>query len=261
MEDQLSPEHPSPRPSGNSTGRGLPRGDHVDAFGIDFINPPRLGHSPLPEATEEANAIATAFDGDPILNAEVTRERVWLGRRQARYVHFATHGSLDVEAPSFQSISLNAGRSDSAIRALDILYLDLRGLQLVTLGACETALGRFDSLDNIRGLPANLLLAGVQTIVGTLWSVESTTSRDFFLILSAAEKGPAPVERLPRGTTADAYRSPRIPTDPLLIQCKPDRAVRPAARYQKALGSSRPDARRRAASAIKVSLLLRANAS
>jgi CHAT domain-containing protein len=34
--------------------------------------------------------------------------------------------------------------------------------------------------DNLRGLPAALLLAGVRTIVGTLWPVAPEPSRTFF---------------------------------------------------------------------------------
>jgi CHAT domain-containing protein len=41
-------------------------------------------------------------------------------------------------------------------------------------------LGRFDAADNLRGLPASFLLAGVSTIVGTLWEVSADTSRYFF---------------------------------------------------------------------------------
>ena len=54
------------------------------------------------------------------------------------------------------------------------------GVELVGLGACETALGRFDRSDNLRGIPAALLMAGVKTVVGTLWPVEPTAATCFF---------------------------------------------------------------------------------
>ncbi len=57
---------------------------------------------------------------------------------------------------------------------------DLSRLELVTLSACESALGRFDPSDNLLGLPATLLLGGVKTIVGTLWNVGPEVSRAFF---------------------------------------------------------------------------------
>jgi CHAT domain-containing protein len=61
--------------------------------------------------------------------------------------------------------------------------LDLRGLRLVTLGACETALGRFDRADNVRGIPAALFLAGVRSIVGTLWQARDSAAEVFFVAL------------------------------------------------------------------------------
>ena len=53
-------------------------------------------------------------------------------------------------------------------------------LELVTLSACETALGRFDRADNLRGLPASLLLGGAETLIGTLWPIRSDVSAAFF---------------------------------------------------------------------------------
>ena len=64
--------------------------------------------------------------------------------------------------------------------AHQITSLDLRGLTLLTLSACETGLGRVDSAANIRGLPAAFLQAGTSTLVVTMWPVVSAISRHFF---------------------------------------------------------------------------------
>jgi CHAT domain-containing protein len=53
----------------------------------------------------------------------------------------------------------------------------------------ETALGRFDRLGNIRGLPATLFMAGARTIIGTLWPVESHCAQYFFSILYERLRG------------------------------------------------------------------------
>jgi CHAT domain-containing protein len=71
--------------------------------------------------------------------------------------------------------------SDGRLSAYELLGLDLRGLELVTLSACNTALGRFDWADNLLGLPAALLLAGTSAIVGALWPVETHASECFFV--------------------------------------------------------------------------------
>jgi CHAT domain-containing protein len=86
-----------------------------------------------------------------------------------------------VEAPAFQSLIV-AGEPGGYVdlSAYELADWDLSGLELVTLGACETGLGRFDRGDNLRGLPAMLLLAGAESLVTTLWRVGSVSSRVFF---------------------------------------------------------------------------------
>lgn len=72
--------------------------------------------------------------------------------------------------------------------------LDLRGLELVTLGACETALGRVDLSDNLTGLPSLLLAAGAQAVIGTLWEVYDEAATTFFTTLyDALARGGADV--------------------------------------------------------------------
>jgi CHAT domain-containing protein len=41
-------------------------------------------------------------------------------------------------------------------------------------------LGRIDLSDNLRGLPAALLLAGAGAVIGTLWEVSADASTTFF---------------------------------------------------------------------------------
>ena len=102
----------------------------------------------------------------------------------AKRAHIATHGRHNVAAPAFQHLYLNPGRRDDGrLFAYQILTRDLSGLELVTLSACETALGRFDRADNLRGLPASLLVAGVRTIIGTSWPVQTEASGSFFTTL------------------------------------------------------------------------------
>jgi CHAT domain-containing protein len=134
---------------------------------------------PIPEAVEEATAVAAKLGIHPLVDAEATETAVLDALAHARTFHIATHGAHNVAAPAFQRLYV----ADEEISAHELLRLDLRGLDLITLSACETALGRFDVADNLRGIPANLLLRGARTVVGTLWPVESHTSRDFFTTL------------------------------------------------------------------------------
>jgi hypothetical protein len=143
-----------------------------------------VGVSAVGEAREEANAVAQVFGTPAIVDADATRAATIEALETARRVHVATHGALHFSAPSFQYLELAPdAASNGRFHAYEALALDLRGLDLVTLSACETALGRFDRSDNLRGFPASFLLAGADTVVGTLWRVETNAARRFFVRL------------------------------------------------------------------------------
>lgn len=78
----------------------------------------------------------------------------------------------------------------------------------MTLSACETALGRCDVADTLRGLPAALFLAGAATIVSTLWPVADAPARRFFETLyGAIAQGAGKLDafRTAQATTRSAY--------------------------------------------------------
>jgi CHAT domain-containing protein/tetratricopeptide (TPR) repeat protein len=162
----------------------------VLTVGLGFADGNPFNLPPLPAAPEEARAIAGMFDADPLLDATATRAAVMTRLRNSRYVHLSTHGAHDVNAAVFQSLFLAPDdETDGRLFAHDILALDLRHVEVVTLSACETALGRFDISDNLRGLPASFLLAGVSMLVGTLWPVRSDVAKAFFVAFYERLKG------------------------------------------------------------------------
>lgn len=63
------------------------------------------------------------------------------------------------------------GCEDGILSARELCELDLRGLRLVVLSACQSALGRVDD-EGPAGLIRGLKKAGAGTIVATLWEVE-----------------------------------------------------------------------------------------
>ena len=87
-----------------------------------------------------------------------------------------------MSAPEFQRLYLHPDAGwDGIVYSLETVGLDLRHLDLMTLSACETALGRSGHLP-IRSvdLPAALFVAGVATIVSTLWPVADPPACLFF---------------------------------------------------------------------------------
>lgn len=182
---------------------------NIVSFGLSFRGN-SMGLDEIPEAVLEAQQLADIFDAKAIVDSEATKQTVISSLKTARYAHFATHGELNFRAPAFHRLLLapsNGAKSD--LCAYEILGLDLTHLEILTLGACETALGRFDVGDNLRGLPACLLLAGVSTIVGTLWNVETRSSLDFFTAFYAEIKNGS--KRLDAFGTAQAATRKKHP--------------------------------------------------
>lgn len=171
-----------------STGASLPPKTERAVIGLSFAKPNRLGLPPIPASTTEATAVAATLGVAPILDDSANKATVLAALGRARYAHISTHGRHAVVAPGFQSIfCADDGAGDAGrLCAYEILARDLRGLELLTLSACETALGRYDLGDNLRGLPAAFFLAGVQTIVATLWPVSSSAAAAFFPAFYAA---------------------------------------------------------------------------
>lgn len=160
------------------------RGD-VGVFALSYADQPRLPR--LDDSAAEAEAIAATCGTAAILDEDATESAFKDALESCRFVHLRAHGRLYIEAPSFHTVFLHpADGHDGRLRAYEVLPLDLAGLELVTLGACETALGRVDRSDNPRGLPAALLLAGAEAVVGTLWPVLAAASTEFFTSLYAA---------------------------------------------------------------------------
>jgi CHAT domain-containing protein len=156
----------------------------MQAFGLTFTDWEPFGLPPIAASSQEAREVALCFDIEPTLDAHATEAAFRSALHDARYVHLSTHGRNNTAGAAFQSLYLWPDESsDGRFHAYELLDLDLHNVDLLTLSACETALGRFDLLDNIRGLPAAFLLRGVRTLIGTLWDTEVTAARLFFRTL------------------------------------------------------------------------------
>ncbi|MGI5436926.1 CHAT domain-containing protein [Streptomyces shenzhenensis] len=134
-----------------------------------------------PALEEHARQVAGAVGAEAATGPAATRQRLLAELSTADVVHIAVHGMLDRDAPWLHCLCLTPdGDDDGRVFAHDFLEVDLRGVRLVTLAACESALGRFDRADNLRGIPSALITAGARAVVGCLWPVRPEPALHFY---------------------------------------------------------------------------------
>ena len=160
----------------------------------------------LPDAQEEATAVAGLFDASEVYVDEDATEEVVASRASvAEQLLLATHGTFNPVNPMFSYLLLSPTQeSDGRLYTHEVFSLGLR-TDLVTLSACETllpALGEMEddvravrgaspeedvelseallegltSGDEIVGLTRALLYAGTPSVLSSLWNVVSETT-------------------------------------------------------------------------------------
>ncbi|HZS75905.1 MAG TPA: CHAT domain-containing protein [Ktedonobacteraceae bacterium] len=154
--------------------------------------------SSLPYAQTEADSVRRIADAYGYSNVcylrprEVTRERVIEALGQAWYAHLAIHGQYNLDQPRSSHLILAGNETVSEDKrhiylseALDGI-VNLTGLRLLVLSACETALIDTGNTPNeMLGLAAGFLQAGAAGVIASLWAVDDLAT--FVLMSKFAE--------------------------------------------------------------------------
>jgi CHAT domain-containing protein/ferredoxin len=106
-----------------------------------------------------------------ITSVDATKSRALRALRENTWLHFSCHGTQKYEDP-FNSAFL---MRDQPLSLLDITQTDLSRHEFTFLSACDTAVGDYDTPDEVIHLAAGLQFAGVKSVVGTLWKVNDST--------------------------------------------------------------------------------------
>ena len=126
----------------------------------------------------------------------------------ATHLHLACHGGFDLNEPLDSALYL-AGGDRLTLRDLLDGDLDLSSQRLAVLSACQTGLTEFQRVpDEVIGLPAGFLQAGVPGVVATLWPVNDRSTAvlmaEFYRLLLAERQDPATALRGACGHLRDA---------------------------------------------------------
>jgi CHAT domain-containing protein len=155
-------------------------------------------YTPLPGTRAEVQTIARLFPANTsqlLLGPEASEEALatlaTAGQlAQFRYLHLATHGELNPSRGMYSSLILahqpspddrdrlvsGTGHYDGRLTAADILSGWKLDADLVTLSACQSALGRHGGGEGYLGFSQALLLSGARSLVLSLWKVDDTAT-------------------------------------------------------------------------------------
>jgi len=174
-----------------------------------------FGFEPLPSSRAEARGIAALYGrrGRPYLGAEATEERARSVGTGVRYVHFACHGLLDEASPMSSALVLSIpddavpGRDNGLLQAWEVLERVRLDADLVTLSACETALGREMGGEGLVGLTRAFQYAGARSVLGSLWKVADRSTGTLMRRLYVHLKAGKPKDEALRAAQRDLLAS------------------------------------------------------
>jgi CHAT domain-containing protein len=141
------------------------------------IQPETPGCDQLPGARAELNRILTRVPNQWLNTlgdtTPATVKPALVHLQQSSIIHFACHGTQDLENPLDSGLILSDGRlkvSEIMRRPDGNNTLDIRKpMSLAFLSACETAKGDKTIPDEAMHLAATLLFAGFCGVVATMW--------------------------------------------------------------------------------------------
>ncbi len=161
----------------------------------------------------------SAGDGGLLVlsGASATKAAVVRAAAGRRVVHFATHGfflgsscdprpantrgvgglvAASTKRPSVENPLLLAGlafaganretgarRTNGILTAEEVVGLNLQGAEWAVLSACDTGLGEIKAGEGVFGLRRAFQIAGVRTVIMSLWSVEDQATRTWMRAL------------------------------------------------------------------------------
>jgi CHAT domain-containing protein len=142
----------------------------------------------LPHTRSEVNAVRSLFgrwSSTVMLGPDATEEKLKsLDLRRYSVVHLAAHGVIDASAPSRSGLVLGRNldsREDGILQVREMFRLSLNA-SLVTLSACQSALGKLTTGEGMVGLTRALLYAGTDTVLASLWNVNDEATARFMQV-------------------------------------------------------------------------------
>jgi len=147
------------------------RRESLLAFAFGSNRTATLG--PLPGTILEVDSVGALFPSEQrvlVSSGSMTVAEFAAEASEKDVIHLATHGVLDPAVPMESAILLGS----TAMPVKEVAALELRAA-LVTLSACQTAIGKVYAGDEIVGLTRAFMYAGTPTVLSSLWPVSDVS--------------------------------------------------------------------------------------
>jgi CHAT domain-containing protein len=153
---------------------------HTGDGSLVIGNPDRRADAPaLPNAEQEAVRVSRLLPApELLLGSQATLNSFLTMAPRRAFVHVAGHGAFDAGAPLASRLLLTAGPGNNGDLTVAQLFEMRLSADLVTLSACQTALSKVESGDDVVGLVQGFLFAGARNVVASLWDVADAATSD-----------------------------------------------------------------------------------
>jgi CHAT domain-containing protein len=129
---------------------------------------------PLDSAEREAVFVARAHQSARIATRDTaTADRFFRDAPAFRFVHFAGHAVMQNAEPGNSAlICASPANGGGAVTSRQIARMRFTSTDVVILAACSTMTGRNAAVEGVSSIARAFLVAGVPSVVGTLWDIE-----------------------------------------------------------------------------------------
>jgi CHAT domain-containing protein len=135
------------------------------------VSQPNTPHQlPLPGTEKEVLNLARNFEGSEllVLSAEsATKDALLQEMGKYPWIHLACHAFQHPTDATKSGFLLH----DTTLELMDVIKQSFSHTELAVLSACQTATGDNMLPEEVIHLAAGMLMAGYESVVGTMWSV------------------------------------------------------------------------------------------
>jgi CHAT domain-containing protein len=174
----------------------------------------------IPYARQEIEDIQKTFSGKSFIGKEATENNFKNLGSEYAIIHLATHGIMDTGNPNLSSLYFAESDADSLqdgrLYAYELFNQKISAA-LVTLSACNTAVGQFKEGEGVMSISRAFAYAGCPSMVTSLWPAQDQTTAEimkyFYTNLAA---GMTKAEALRQAKLTFLAQADKIKSNPFL---------------------------------------------